>query len=121
MLTTKELATILDVDEETIRRWVRRKKLQPSNSRVSRKDGWTFSEDNVKEFVEANGHIKYKALFNSYMQKSDPVYLIHAYDIRTEESKLIKLFTLEELMNYMILNDRIIITKIDKRAFSAVG
>ena len=55
--STKQIACLLNVDEETVRRWVRTRKLKGDLNR-SKKGGFKIKESDLDEFIE--NHPKYQ-------------------------------------------------------------
>lgn len=61
MYTVKEVAIMLGVNQETVRRWVRTGILQASKE--SRKDGFSISEVELSQFIHKNPKYKDDGLF----------------------------------------------------------
>lgn len=56
--TVKQISNLLDVDPETVRRWIRRGDLKATQR--SKKDGNAISEDHLNEFLIS--HPKYSQI-----------------------------------------------------------
>jgi excisionase family DNA binding protein len=58
-LTTKEVAARLRVDEETVRRWIRDKKL--AGAQFGRRGGYRIASADVDRFLETQGWVPQEA------------------------------------------------------------
>lgn len=65
LYTIKQVATMLDVDEETVRRWIKSKKIIAEEPR-SRKNGYKISRENLLTFVQRNPK------YSTYLRLDDP-------------------------------------------------
>jgi transposase len=52
--STKDIAKLLGVSDETVRRWTRSGKLKPWCERNSKKEGDEFSQAEILRFLEGN-------------------------------------------------------------------
>lgn len=66
--TVFELANILEVYPETVRRWQRNGKLH--GTKTSRKTGFIFDICDVIEFVESDPHGEYLKRWNEYLGRT---------------------------------------------------
>ena len=66
--TVFELAEILEVYPETVRRWQRSGKLH--GTKTSRKTGFIFGIGDVIEFVEGDPHSEYLKRWNGYLGRT---------------------------------------------------
>ena len=66
--TVFELASILEVYPETVRRWQRSGKIH--GIMTSRKTGLIFGIDDVIEFVESDPHAEYLKRWNGYLGRT---------------------------------------------------
>lgn len=96
--TVTELATILKVYPETVRRWQRSGKLH--GTKTSRKTGFIFGICDVIEFVENDPHDEYLKRWNGYLGRTcNPI-----KKPKTEEEKLkdcIRTIVHEELVRIL--------------------
>lgn len=80
--TVYELASILEVYPETVRRWQRSGKLR--GTKTSRKTGFIFGIMDVIEFVEHDPHSEYLKKWNGYLGRTlNPI-----RKQKTEEEKI---------------------------------
>lgn len=66
--SVKQLAELLDTNPETVRRWIRDKKLNAVQ--ISRKDGNVVTEDELQRFLKATP--KYMPRYTASMMKLNP-------------------------------------------------
>ena len=69
--TVKEIAKLLDVTEEQVRRWIRNKTMKATLK--SKKEGYFVNENDLKSFIEE--HSKYGKEVTSYIENNYTNYL----------------------------------------------
>lgn len=83
--STKQVASLLRVDEETVRRWIRTGKLKGDLNR-GKKGGFRIDDMDLYKFVETNPKYQIQELTDSYLE----VFAMSGLDQR--------IFELEELI-----------------------
>lgn len=61
LLTVSDIADLLNVSPETVRKWVKQEKLKPLYPMNSKKEGMEFIFEDFQEFL--NNHHKYQESF----------------------------------------------------------